>query len=143
MSALSLSFPSRPCGLSDDLESFFHVITYLAMRFHESDSSSNPRDLEEAIDILFHRRRRQKNGIYIGGRYKLDHIIIGSYLPSFMPTHSRGLCSLIVDLMKLCNTHYNAIEQEIESRKQATARGDFIQRDIEIDRGKSSTSMGS
>lgn len=134
MSALSLKFPYRRHGLSDDLESFLHVIAYLTMRFHESIYSRNPTRVKQVINFIYEEQYQEQNGLYTGGGTKYDEIIGGCYPASIVPLFSLGLGRLITELLELCSDHYKCISEEITKWHHALDRGEFTLKDTEIGR---------
>ncbi|KAJ3476562.1 hypothetical protein NLI96_g11073 [Meripilus lineatus] len=131
-SGLSLKFPRRPYSLADDLESFLHVILYLAMRFHKSAASFIPGDVQQFIQHIYEQRTRVDDTFYTGGLYKLEYNRLGGYPPSILPIVSKGLASLIMNLVGICHMHYKAISDEIDGWFE----GDISRQNVKRDSGE-------
>ncbi|KAJ3491197.1 hypothetical protein NLI96_g877 [Meripilus lineatus] len=106
MSALLLQFPRKPHQLSDDLESFVHVINWLIVRFHIQWS---PGFIEGAM-LPYKEYERTLDGDDIGGRTKLNQMRTGH--PNFSPDEvdPPKLGQLAHALMKICKEHYSSPE---------------------------------
>ncbi|KAJ3491199.1 hypothetical protein NLI96_g875 [Meripilus lineatus] len=106
MSALLLQFPRKPHQLSDDLESFVHVINWLIIRFHIQWS---PGFIKGAM-LPYNEYERTLDGDDIGGRMKLNQMRTG--YPNFSPDEvdPPKLGQLAHALMKICKEHYSSPE---------------------------------
>ncbi|KAJ3485952.1 hypothetical protein NLI96_g4573 [Meripilus lineatus] len=107
MSALLLCCPKKPHQVSDDVESFVHVINWLTLRFQVS---STP----EAIDCslkMYEECRRTKKGFDVGGIIKLDNIRGGGgpgfNLDNIQPP---ALKDVAQKLWAMCRRHYSSAE---------------------------------
>ncbi|KAJ3558956.1 hypothetical protein NM688_g624 [Phlebia brevispora] len=122
LSALLLKYPLKPNQLSDDLESFVHVVAWLALRFHEheytpeyasnleSDVITANEDNDELRDFkaYYFDWRGKKQGHDIGGRHKMGQINSGRLDVQFTNTRS-PLAKLIKRLFLLLQQHYQAV----------------------------------
>ncbi|CAL1706669.1 unnamed protein product [Somion occarium] len=107
MSALLLSYPKKPHEVADDLESFFHVLTWEILRFHETGLTP-----QEMADIrrtyeAFHER----GGYHTCTRAKLTAVETGKH--GFEPNvhqNSIGLQTLWSKLSTLCAEHYRSLD---------------------------------
>ncbi|EKM56600.1 uncharacterized protein PHACADRAFT_207804 [Phanerochaete carnosa HHB-10118-sp] len=140
-SALALRYPRKPPELADDLESFIHVITFLAYRFHDHELSSEPlEDTEDAqitanannpelmglVSVFFYAQKRVGNGFYKGGGLKYHMILSGLPPVPFKPLKN-GKRSLVETFLlkayQLLQEHYWSLD-ESEFAEYAAHEGD-------------------
>lgn len=121
MSGVSLQYPLKPNELSDDLESFIHVICFNALRYHQHDMTAivnASQTIEEAnkdniilanfVFGMYHASTPHPGGAHVGGEKKMAHNKDGN--PGFTMTKRESpLTVLIADLYKLLKAHYAAI----------------------------------
>ncbi|GJE86573.1 hypothetical protein PsYK624_026530 [Phanerochaete sordida] len=150
-SAMALRYPRKPPELADDLESFVHVITFFACRFHDHDLSSEPEnDTEEAnilanannqelmglISLFFYHQKRVGNGFYRGGALKYQMILLGSPPINFKALKSgmrSPLETFLSKAYKLLQEHYWSLD-ESELEEYAVRGGDCAAPDeIDVD----------
>ncbi|KAJ3543935.1 hypothetical protein NM688_g5800 [Phlebia brevispora] len=127
LSARLLQYPWKPHELSDDLESFVHVLTWLALRFHEHQFTP-PACLQpdaKAEDIF--KANSENDGLCLyksvffdseyvevgceyhkGGQTKLSSIIEGKLTLIRFTDKSGPLPQLIALLYRLLKRHYDA-----------------------------------
>ncbi|KAJ3477492.1 hypothetical protein NLI96_g10425 [Meripilus lineatus] len=107
MSALLLQNPGKPHQVSDDIESFVHVINWLAFRFHIDWGSRGftgfPASLQHFAEYM-----RNEKGVDMGGGAKLVNIRHGQpgFDPSFVTEPALG--TLVESLADLCKEHYSS-----------------------------------
>ena len=129
MSALRLKYPLKPHAVSDDMESFIYVITYMAFRFHRHDES--PPDAPELkdydsqvsanidnetfaklVDTFFYEDKMTKTGLYVGGGRKWVQIKAG-VPPLILTTENTTLLSEFLDkAYVLLRQHYLSVDPE-------------------------------
>lgn len=110
MSALLLNYPKKPHQLSDDLESFVHVISWLTLRYHIR--CINPELLSTRLYSMYEFAKRSADGYDFGSSDKFINMLSGYpgfYLPDVRP---RALRRLIKDLAKMCKEHYTSLDPE-------------------------------
>ncbi|PCH36439.1 hypothetical protein WOLCODRAFT_166925 [Wolfiporia cocos MD-104 SS10] len=110
MSAALLRYPSKRHDVSDDLESFIHIIYWLALRFHDHDLNSV--QLESRIHNTFD-ERWDDNGRDIGGTYKLDLMKSGS--PPYNLIDDPAFNWLLEGLADMCQDQYRAAAPELSA----------------------------
>ncbi|KAJ3559199.1 hypothetical protein NM688_g481 [Phlebia brevispora] len=126
LSALLLQYPKKPTELADDLESFVHVITWLAFRFHEHKTTIpiclNPdcdvatvRAANGSNDALSAQKNEffdasfEQDGYHLGPRAKYQQIKEGK--PPCRLVDKTGPLSRLLDrLYSLLRLHYEAID---------------------------------
>ncbi|GJE90338.1 fungal protein kinase-domain containing protein [Phanerochaete sordida] len=129
MSAPLQMYPRKPNHLSDDLESFVHLLQIFGLRFHRHSSSpvigdelvftkEQNRMNTDLADYLrgTYYRAHTKNGYWIGGRQKYINILSGSlvvrYRNSGGPTGCAGpLPVLLKTWYKVFCKHYQTLEE--------------------------------
>ncbi|KAF9801215.1 hypothetical protein IEO21_10176 [Rhodonia placenta] len=106
-SALLLRRPGmKQHEVSDDLESFMHVLTWLCLRFHKHDNSQGLQDYVTSLYDLASRNPKTK--LMEGGQMKMKFISEGV---SFVDLSERSLLkTLVCTLALLCKQHYAAID---------------------------------
>lgn len=132
MSALALKYPKKPIELADDLESFAHVLTYTALRFHEHNlakayypnadeatraqlaklNTEGNKNLAKFVQPFFY-EETEEEGFVVGGTQKLASIAFG--FPGFTLLKGRDdqevpLARLLNDLYALLHQHYAALD---------------------------------
>ena len=112
MSALYLNYPQKPHELSDDLESFVHVIIWLWSRFQDHTLATNPTSLETFVMSTYLAIRFSGNGYYLGSALKEDFMCRGTFIRKFGPEvrlnsrNSPAFEKLVQDLLRLCQSFY-------------------------------------
>lgn len=107
MSALLLQLPGKPHEVSDDIESFIHVINWLTLRFHLDWERQNYTGFDQTL-INYIEHTRNKQGADVGGGGKLNNWkegIAGFGLDYVAP---RALRELVRSLTKLGKEHYSS-----------------------------------
>ncbi|CAL1712630.1 unnamed protein product [Somion occarium] len=110
LSALLLNYPKKPYELSDDLESFVHVINLQNLRFRHHDKSPCKEDKSDLSDHLFRVYQKTKvvEGFHIGSEDKLTQMKSG--VPPYTITVRSSMSTLVEGLMKMCQEHYAALD---------------------------------
>ncbi|TCD65385.1 hypothetical protein EIP91_002749 [Steccherinum ochraceum] len=111
MSAQLLKYPKKPFELADDLESFVHVISWLALRFHYHNFSKNITGLENIVHG-YYEIVDSKNGVNYGSESKFMDTRDGR-LPFHLLQGSRQAAAPLLQqvlnrLLDLCRAHYSA-----------------------------------
>ncbi|KAJ3481126.1 hypothetical protein NLI96_g7879 [Meripilus lineatus] len=107
MSAMLLKNPAKPHHVSDDIESFIHVINWLTFRFHidwtDEKFAGFPNALQHFID-----HHRDEKGVDVGGGAKFTNLTSGS--PGFVVdlVKSPALRTLVGLLVDMCKEHYSS-----------------------------------
>ena len=109
LSALSATYPKKPYGPSDDLESFMHILRKYAAKFHHSEESTFTASRQPLQNAF----RPYTAAIFDGGS-QIAHpsrvrTIAEGWKPVILdPTkNSAGFISLIDDLTQLCADYYS------------------------------------
>ncbi|CAL1698835.1 unnamed protein product [Somion occarium] len=110
LSGLLLNYPKKPYELSDDLESFVHVINMQNLRFRHHDKSPCKEDKSDLSDHLFHVYQKTKvvQGFHMGSKDKLTQMKSG--VPPYTITVHSNMSILVEGLMKMCQEHYAALD---------------------------------
>ncbi|KAL6300803.1 hypothetical protein BKA93DRAFT_902792 [Sparassis latifolia] len=106
MSALLLQFPRKRCEVSDDLESFMHVVNWLALKWYRHHLRLTTTLQQHIADT--YNERSLFDGYDVGGHQKLQQIWIGKV--PFILSIKGGLSNLLEKLMELCNEHYKTVD---------------------------------
>lgn len=93
----------KPHWVSDDIESFFHVINWLALRFHHHN-------VEALVEHVHSRYEFYKivNGHDVGGGAKYQDIMTGR--PPFSLNNNPPFMALLKALARACYQHYCAVD---------------------------------
>ncbi|KAJ3477491.1 hypothetical protein NLI96_g10424 [Meripilus lineatus] len=107
MSALLLKNPGKPHHVSDDIESFVHVIDWLTFRFHIDWASEGFLGFPAAWNHFMEYSRNAK-GVDVGGGEKFRNLRSGE--PAFLVNlvDSDALGTLVQWLADLCKEHYSS-----------------------------------
>ncbi|KAK7689574.1 hypothetical protein QCA50_007366 [Cerrena zonata] len=108
ISALRLQYPKKSLELSDDIESFIHVITWHALCYHKHSLSSVPQELALRVHSWFLNVQRDVDGLYYGCLAKFENIVGGH--PGFELLDDSIFNQLIQDLYRLAQEHYKATD---------------------------------
>ncbi|OSX55750.1 hypothetical protein POSPLADRAFT_1112105, partial [Postia placenta MAD-698-R-SB12] len=110
MSALLLKFPGlTPHGVSDDLESFVHVLNWFCLRFHRHDHRTVA--LQRLVASLYDVSEKDETSKEaFGGAAKL--ILMQSGKPAVRLARHGPLKTLLEQLSALCEEHYSGIDIE-------------------------------
>ncbi|KAK7689575.1 hypothetical protein QCA50_007367 [Cerrena zonata] len=108
ISALRLQYPKKRRELSDDLESFIHVITWHALCYHTHTLSPLSRNLAFLVHEWFFDFQSDEDGLYYGCFRKFESIMSGR--PGFELLDDPIFNQLIHDLFTLAQEHYQAID---------------------------------
>lgn len=108
MSALLLKFPGlTPHRVSDDLESFVHVLNWFCLRFHRHDHPTAA--LQQRVLSLYDVSEKDKTSKEsIGGATKLN--LMNSGVPAASLDEDGPLKTLLEELAVLCKRHYSGID---------------------------------
>ncbi|CCM06473.1 uncharacterized protein FIBRA_08740 [Fibroporia radiculosa] len=104
MSALLLKDPKKRNEVSDDIESFVHLINWLMLRFHPHNFSAD--GLRHHVKQEYEDHYIDDDNAKIGGRWKLLHIECGKV--EFYP-RSEVLQLLTQSLGAMCTRHYGTL----------------------------------
>ncbi|TCD61937.1 hypothetical protein EIP91_007705 [Steccherinum ochraceum] len=112
MSALLLAYPRKPFELSDDMESFIHIIFWNILRFHTHTFTEKPLNLSNFLSGTYE-ASETVNGVLYGPDAKLQAMKSG-HMPWQVIASDRGnnLHKLVTELLTLCKTHYAAVDYE-------------------------------
>lgn len=111
MSGALLKHPLKPNELADDLESFVHVLCFMALCFQAHDLSPHGQSNSENLSLAqFVKSYFFETAVYdrftIGGFRKFCDISLGH--PSFvLDNHQGPLATLINELYKVLKLHYS------------------------------------
>ncbi|CAL1710619.1 unnamed protein product [Somion occarium] len=111
LSALLLNYPKKPYELSDDLESFVHVINLQNLRFRKHDKTSNDGKLKFKLSKLLYDVYQEStivDGFHVGSEYKLQQMQNG--IPPYKLLEASSMLNLVTRLMEMCKEHYAALD---------------------------------
>lgn len=118
MSALLLKHPTKQHHVSDDLESFMHLINWLVLKWHHHDLTGKHEDLRVHVATTYDHYRSTSTGYDVGGRRKHENIQAASV--PFGPIKNQCLQKLTTKLVSIFQQHYMAIQPEIERLDRIT-----------------------
>ncbi|KAL4245053.1 hypothetical protein ABKN59_010107 [Abortiporus biennis] len=126
MSALLLNFSAKRNEVSDDLESFVHLVNWFALDHHQHNYVNSREDFAIFIEHMYKAgsRSQSQNGLIMGNPAKLMSMQSG--IAEFMLPRSPVLQELIKALMKLAKDHYATVDfAALEARRNSgnTAQG--------------------
>ncbi|GBE81226.1 predicted protein [Sparassis crispa] len=125
MSALLLKYPYKRPEVSDDLESFVHLVRWLALKYHPHSLSGSAL-LQQHVEITYDSCVRTQSGHYVGGHEKFLHLK-GGMLP-FAVSGNPALTNLLNSLAQLCHEHYSAVDIDaLESLAPKKSTGTALQ----------------
>ncbi|CAL1697202.1 unnamed protein product [Somion occarium] len=107
MSALLLNYHTKRQVVSDDLESFIHVVIILVLRHHDH-SLSRRSDLLKYMEDYYDHYDRSVEGHHLGSLKKRDMFLTKSL--GFKVLHNPNLALFVRSLVNLCHKHYNALD---------------------------------
>ncbi|KAL4243689.1 hypothetical protein ABKN59_011161 [Abortiporus biennis] len=108
MSALMQKFPNKEYELSDDLESFIHILNFFALRFHRHDIT-HPSLLSSHLHDVYEAAALNSKGILrVVNNQKFLNMSRGT--PGFQFLENDSLATVISDLMSLFQDHYSRID---------------------------------
>ncbi|KAL4243718.1 EKC/KEOPS complex subunit BUD32 [Abortiporus biennis] len=107
MSALLLNFPTKRHEVSDDLESFIHLVNWFALDHHKNSLADNSEDFTYFIKRMYEAGYQNPKDTK-NKPAKLESMETGR--PGFKLPQSPGLQGLITALMKLAKGHYATVD---------------------------------
>jgi len=122
MSAILLASPgTKAHEVSDDIESFIHVIIWLCLRFHAHETVPAT-EVKRYVDNIYDYRcdLQEKPGVVVGGYGKLDWIKTGE--PPIHIFDNPPLSGLLDDLAFLCQQHYKTIDTSALKRPELAVK---------------------
>ncbi|GBE81228.1 hypothetical protein SCP_0309550 [Sparassis crispa] len=108
MSALLLKYPNKPNDVSDDLESFVHIVHWLALKYHRHNLSG--RRLQRHVESTYDSCDLTLSGHYVGGDQKFQELKAG--LVQFTVSRNPALNELLLSLLDMCRKHYAAVDYD-------------------------------
>lgn len=121
MSALLLTHPRKPYELANDLESFIHVVTWLAARFHVHNMSDDKGDLEAFVQSRYEKFTIKDDGVY-GPEDKLTAMLTGETGLRLNLKYTENLDTLIRSLHRIAKEHYAQVDFEHMARYGVASR---------------------
>ncbi|TFY61088.1 hypothetical protein EVG20_g7188, partial [Dentipellis fragilis] len=135
MSAVLLQYPRKPHELSDDLESFVHILTVMALRFYFHTLSSwtfeevkngslywktpeHSTRLENFINGVYN-EESMDHGYAVGGSHKMARLCLGDPGVKWQNSDS-PLISLLTKLYNLFSRRYLALDHNRYEREWGT-----------------------
>lgn len=108
MSAVRQRYPKKPYELSDDIESFIHVLIYCAARYLDNTLAEDRDAFAMFIKDMYTTCSQSSDGTYYGCRRKWD-VIKSGQLPFELvaePTYQ----VLLNKLLAICRHHYSNLD---------------------------------
>lgn len=118
-----LKYPTKPHWLSDDLESFVHVLNWLALRFHRHDITDSD-DLMKHVHSHYESFRPTPGGFDVGGDGKHAAIMEGRPPVRLTDPAPNQFYEFLQRLTRLCQQHYTALYSSGKLRKYQVALPD-------------------
>ncbi|KAI0672120.1 hypothetical protein C8Q78DRAFT_727750 [Trametes maxima] len=116
MSAILQCYPQKPYHLSDDLESFLHVLSWCALRYlkHGLSGRENTGVLASRFYDLFDKEVQEGSGADLWQAHTRFSVIMYGMAPVPRPlgTRTNAFAMLLQDLVDLCRQHYKSKEIE-------------------------------
>ncbi|TCD61770.1 hypothetical protein EIP91_007972 [Steccherinum ochraceum] len=109
MSGLLLNYPRKPFELSDDMESFIHVLLWNSLRFHEHTFTGRDVELSSLVHSNYEAYHDQGADIF-GPKEKMTTLQAGIVRWNVNQQICPAFHQLIIDLIALCKTHYDAVD---------------------------------
>ncbi|KAI0782041.1 hypothetical protein C8Q75DRAFT_811974 [Abortiporus biennis] len=118
ISSLLLYSPAKQHELSDDLESFVHVIHWFCLRFHSHDLTGSPTRIASRLSSVY-LACSKINDYDVGGEEKLTCMKTGKPCFTLQETSvNEGLRLLVDKLSELCKEHYATVDfQALEAAR--------------------------
>ncbi|KAI0833457.1 hypothetical protein BC628DRAFT_1498844 [Trametes gibbosa] len=154
LSAVSLQYPYKPIELSDDLESFYHLLTYNILRFYRHSMTKSTttaqlmspfqNDSESALAQHvwnYHYAHIRGDGGHpdTGGMHKWDKLNY-PHPPFRLLDVESPLNRLLEDIHKLCFKHYQTVHKQdldkyspFSTAPTATAKKPFVLPAVDLD----------
>lgn len=115
VSAALLKNPGRPHELSDDLESFVHVLGWTVLTYLASEMDGAVR--KELVSLLYDRSTKTETGQEQGGHIKANYLLSGDYPPqAFKPAVHSPIFTLIRTLASPFQALYRQPSTEEEEK---------------------------
>ena len=111
MSGMALNYPRKPFELADDLESFIHVLCWLALRFHTHNLTYDPSQLETVVYSHYEIFTQNADGCVYGSSAKYDAMAEGRVPFRLDPQACANLRDVLQELVDLCKIHYAAVDK--------------------------------
>jgi len=105
LSAALLRFPLKGNELSDDLESFLHVLSVFALRYHHHGKDAK----DTAIALEMYDKATYSNGVWTGSSIKFERMEEGK-LPFKLRDTTSPLWTLLTSWATLCREHYASLD---------------------------------
>ncbi|KAK7687780.1 hypothetical protein QCA50_008999 [Cerrena zonata] len=113
MSALRQKYPKKPFEVSDDIESFVHVLIWCGVRYLPHSKTDTPNHLPLFMKGTFITCCQSRDGFYYGCDSKWSMVKNGT-IPFEFPTEPKfGM--VLSRLLRVCERHYNGLRlQDLE-----------------------------
>ncbi|KAH7906586.1 hypothetical protein BJ138DRAFT_1071530 [Hygrophoropsis aurantiaca] len=121
ISSRLLEDPEKNHEIQDDMESFVHVLIYIAMIYTPLDMIGN-KTLSDLIGELYYEATRREDGTYIGGKGKASSFSKG-WVPKRVLFKCRPVQALVRDLVHFCRA-WNRYCDDVESSAPAESDGE-------------------
>lgn len=102
-----LNYPLKSNKLADDMESFYHLLVILALRYH--DHNKNSQEIKTILEE--YDQCEYRYGYWVGGTTKLDNVSDGR-IP-FKLRHEDTFTRLLVSLAELLKQHYASKDRKV------------------------------
>ena len=120
LSGVLLKYPLKANTVADDIESFYHVLSLFALRFHKHEQTGLPDRIKKTLDL--YDEAHYEEGFWVGSSWKTDRIQLGR-LPA--PLTKRDAFSRLMDsLAAICKSHYEALDERDLKRRFAVSNKD-------------------
>lgn len=118
LSGLIVLFPGKPYELSDDLESFVHVLVIQLLRYHEHIYSDDPSSLYQHV-MGKYINTSSASGYRAGQPTKMSDMKYGTVTSILLHEEqiSPAFLALLTALVRLCQQHYQLLD-EMKMRKK-------------------------
>ena len=100
--------------MSDDIESFYHILALFALRFHKHSLTGQPDEIKDILEGQYD-KAVVRNGFWLGSHKKRNQIKLGE-LPAPLATRDR-FSRLLQYLVSMCKKHYELQDHEELQRR--------------------------
>ncbi|CAL1715251.1 unnamed protein product [Somion occarium] len=121
ISALRLQYPKKYYEVADDIESFVHVITWHALRYHHHDLLGMEDSFTIFVHDMFLQCSTSPEGLLYGCHRKWESMRSGE--AGFKLISDEKLQKVIDKLMRICKSHYQSLNlDELEKFRPPSIR---------------------
>lgn len=103
-----LNHPDKPCEVADDIESFFHLLSLFALRFHKSEL--DPDGVRDLLNMKYD-KNTLVNDFWQGSLKKYVDLLEGHV--GFSLANNPPFKELLSQLADVCKAHYHILDADL------------------------------